>query len=197
MSKMPKSSRRAVYKGLLGRPLGPSLGSSDEERVAYYIWHELGNTREGRELRADYEEDAFDALFSLYGVSRGEKNAEQRLIWILAREAKIPAFQATSRPRGRPPKETPILVLHHVLAMRDYLASQNAKHKGDTAACAALTTTPTFSNFTTRQLYSIVKKARRNLRVVDKATALYQKTPMTEPVEHLRRSERLNRAIAP
>ncbi len=194
---MPKSSRRAVYKGLLGRPLGPGLGSSDEERVAYYIWHELGDTSEGRALRADYEEDAFDALFRHHGVRRSEKNAERKLIWILAREAKVPTFQATSRPRGRPPKETPILVLHHVLAMRDYLASQNAKHTGDTAACAALTTTPTFSKFRTRQLYSIVKTARRNLRVLDKATALYHKTPMTEPVEHLRRRERLNRAITP
>ena len=194
---MPKSHRRAVYKGLLGRPLGPSLGSSDEERVAYYLWHELRDTLEGRELRADYEEDAFDALFRHYGVRRSETNAERKLIWILAREAKVPAFQAASRPRGRPPEDTPILVLHQVLAMRDYLASQGAKHTGDTAACAALTTTPKYSAFTTRQLYSIVKKARRNLRVVDKATALYRKVPTTESVEHLRHRERRSKAITP
>ena len=82
MSRLPKSRRRAVYKGLLGRPLGPGLGSSDEERVAYYIWHELGHTSEGRALRADYEEDAFDALFRHHGVRRSEKNARRAVVAI-------------------------------------------------------------------------------------------------------------------
>lgn len=189
MPNPPKTNRRAVYEGLLGRPLGPKDGLMDDH-VAYYLWHECPDTREGKALRADYEEDAYDALFKHYRVNRRGKNAERKLIFILAREAKVPAFKEDAKPRGRPPEDKPIEILHEVLAMSEYLRSQGAKNTGDLAACAALVTTPRYSKSRTRQLYGIVKRARRTTTTVNKAKERYERHPMTESVKHYRNTVR-------